>query len=134
MQRAGRANPVGPSRAAHSSAPRFGAGHHYCVDLVRQSVGAWAPKGRDSSEAGSAAEPKKWRDWQNLVTFLRLAARTKKTVPCLRIGMSVVGLEVPHVHVHLIPLNSMDDIRFTKKVKLEKEEFETLAKRISSHL
>lgn len=58
----------------------------------------------------------------------------KKAVPCLRVGMSVVGLEVPHVHVHLIPLHTMDDIRFTKKVLLNKEEFEELAKRISKHL
>ena len=58
----------------------------------------------------------------------------KKAVPCLRVGMSVVGLEVPHVHVHLIPLHTMDDIRFTKKVLLNKEEFEALAKRISKHL
>ena len=58
----------------------------------------------------------------------------KKAVPCLRVGMSVVGLEVPHVHVHLIPLHTMGDIRFTKKVLLNKEEFEALAKRISKHL
>ena len=58
----------------------------------------------------------------------------KKAVPCLRVGISVVGLEVPHVHVHLIPLHTMDDIRFTKKVLLNKEEFEELAKRISKHL
>ncbi len=58
----------------------------------------------------------------------------KKAVPCLRVGMSVVGLEVPHVHIHLIPLHTMDDIRFTKKVLLNKEEFEELAKRISKHL
>jgi len=55
-------------------------------------------------------------------------------VPCKRIGVSVIGLEVPHVHIHLIPLNSMDDARFISKVKFEKEEFEALAKRINSFL
>ena len=63
-----------------------------------------------------------------------VAIALKKAVPCLRVGMSVVGLEVPHVHVHLIPLHSMDDIRFTNKVKLEKEEFKSIAKRISARL
>ena len=45
----------------------------------------------------------------------RVAKALEKTVPCERIGMSVIGLEVPHVHVHLIPINFMDDMRFTKK-------------------
>lgn len=70
-----------------------------------------------------------------LMEFSRsVAIALKKAVPCLRIGMSVVGLEVPHVHVHLIPLHTMDDIRFTSKVKVKKEEFEVLAKRISDHI
>lgn len=58
----------------------------------------------------------------------------EKAVPCKRVGMSVIGLEVPHVHVHLIPLNSMEDARFTNKVSLEKEEFEAIAKRIREQL
>ena len=70
-----------------------------------------------------------------LMKFSRTVAKAlEKTVECKRIGMAVVGLEVPHVHVHLIPLHTMDDIRFTKKVLLNKEEFEELAKRISKHL
>lgn len=73
--------------------------------------------------------------YMGLMEFSRkVAIALKKAVPCLRVGMSVVGLEVPHVHVHLIPLHSMEDIRFTTKVKLKKEEFEALAKRISDHL
>ncbi|MGQ7946275.1 HIT family protein [Flavobacterium sp. WC2509] len=64
----------------------------------------------------------------------KVAIALEKTVPCLRIGMSVVGLEVPHAHVHLIPLNTMDDIRFQKKVVLSKEEFEALAQDIKSNL
>ncbi len=70
-----------------------------------------------------------------LMSFSRKVAKAlEKTVPCKRIGVAVVGLEVPHVHVHLIPINEMDDMRFTKKVKLEKEEFEQLAKDINSNL
>ncbi|OIQ17646.1 MAG: HIT family protein [Flavobacterium sp. MedPE-SWcel] len=64
----------------------------------------------------------------------KVAHAIEKTVPCKRVGMSVVGLEVPHVHVHLIPLNEMDEMRFINKVKLEKEEFEALAKNINSNL
>ncbi|HEX9826303.1 MAG TPA: HIT family protein [Flavobacteriaceae bacterium] len=70
-----------------------------------------------------------------LMEFARsVAIALEKAVPCKRIGVSVIGLEVPHVHVHLIPLHSMDDSRFISKVKLEKEEFEALAKRINSFL
>lgn len=58
----------------------------------------------------------------------------KKAVPCLRVGMAVVGLEVPHVHVHLIPLQTMDDIRFTNKVSLNQEEFEAIAQKIAAQL
>lgn len=64
----------------------------------------------------------------------RVAAALEKTVPCKRIGIAVVGLEVPHAHVHLIPLNHMDEMRFIDKVSLSKEEFEALAKDIQSNL
>jgi histidine triad (HIT) family protein len=57
----------------------------------------------------------------------RVAIGLEKAVPCKRIGMAVVGLEVPHAHVHLIPLQDMDDMRFERKVKLTPEEFEALA-------
>lgn len=70
-----------------------------------------------------------------LMEFARsVAIALEKAVPCKRIGVSVIGLEVPHTHVHLIPLNSMDDARFISKVKMEKEEFEALAKKINSYL
>ena len=59
-----------------------------------------------------------------------VAKAIEKTIPCERVGMSVIGLEVPHVHVHLIPLNTMEDIQFTKKVKLSNEEFLDLATKI----
>lgn len=64
----------------------------------------------------------------------KVAAALEKTIPCKRIGMSVIGLEVPHAHVHLIPLNEMDEMRFQNKVKLAHEEFEALAKSISLNL
>lgn len=70
-----------------------------------------------------------------LMQFSRqVAIAIEKTVPCKRVGMAVVGLEVPHVHVHLIPLNDMDDMRFSKKVSMTAEEFEALAKAISENL
>jgi len=70
-----------------------------------------------------------------LMKFSRkVAIALEKTVPCKRVGVAVVGLEVPHTHVHLIPLNEMDEMRFINKVKLEKEEFEALAKAIAANL
>jgi histidine triad (HIT) family protein len=64
----------------------------------------------------------------------KIAIALEKTVPCKRVGMAVVGLEVPHAHVHLIPLNEMDEMRFHNKVSLSKEEFEALAKSIQANL
>jgi histidine triad (HIT) family protein len=70
-----------------------------------------------------------------LMEFARsVAIALEKAVPCKRVGMTVIGLEVPHVHVHLIPLNSMEDARFLNKVSLNKEEFEAIAKQISDRL
>ena len=64
----------------------------------------------------------------------KIATALEKTVACKRIGMAVIGLEVSHAHVHLIPLNNMDEMRFEQKVKLTPEEFEELAKQIASNL
>ena len=70
-----------------------------------------------------------------LMKFSRNVAKAlEKSIDCKRIGVAVVGLEVPHTHVHLIPINEMDDMRFQKKVKLTSEEFENLAKKISENL
>ncbi|PWH83634.1 HIT family protein [Algibacter marinivivus] len=70
-----------------------------------------------------------------LMQFSRtVALALKKAVPCKRIGVSVIGLEVPHAHVHLIPLQSMDDARFIQKTKLSSEDFEVLAETIKSYL
>lgn len=70
-----------------------------------------------------------------LMQFSRkIAIALEKAVPCKRIGMSVIGLEVPHAHVHLIPLNEMDEMRFQNKVSLSKEEFEALVQKIQENL
>ncbi len=61
----------------------------------------------------------------------RVAKAIEKAVPCERVGMSVIGLEVPHVHVHLIPLHNMADATFSKKEKLTAEEFDNIAKEIA---
>ena len=73
--------------------------------------------------------------YTGLMVFARkVAIALEKAVPCKRVGVSVIGLEVPHVHVHLIPLNAMGDIDFKHKVSLQKEEFERLATAIRSNL
>ena len=74
------------------------------------------------------------KQYNELMDFTyRVAKAIEKTVPCKRIGMSVIGLEVPHVHVHLIPINTMADMQFMQKVKLSQEEFAALAEKISAH-
>jgi histidine triad (HIT) family protein len=70
-----------------------------------------------------------------LLEFSRtVALGLRKAVPCKRIGMSVIGLEVPHVHVHLVPLNVMEDATFGKKEQIDAEEMATLAKHIAANL
>lgn len=74
-------------------------------------------------------------DYEDLMNFSnKIAKALKKTVSCERIGISVIGLEVPHAHVHLIPLNSMEDITFKKKIKMSDQEFKDLAETIKSFL
>jgi histidine triad (HIT) family protein len=71
-----------------------------------------------------------------LMVFAKKIARAiDKSVPCTRVGVAVVGLEVPHAHIHLIPLNSIQDIDFSRpKMKLEKEELEAIAAKIRYNL
>ncbi len=72
-------------------------------------------------------------DYMSLMAFSRkVALALEKVVDCKRIGVSVIGLEVPHVHVHLIPLTTMEDARFINKTSMSSEELEALAQKINA--
>lgn len=73
--------------------------------------------------------------YNGLMSFSRrVAIAIEKAIPCKRVGVSVIGLEVPHVHVHLIPLHSMEDARFVTKARLSSEEFQEIANTIKAQL
>jgi histidine triad (HIT) family protein len=62
----------------------------------------------------------------------KVAMAIEKAIPCARIGVAVIGLEVPHAHIHLVPMNTMNDVNFKNpKLKLSPEEFSKIAKKIS---
>lgn len=74
-------------------------------------------------------------DYNKLMIFSKKVANALEiSISCKRIALSVIGLEVPHVHVHLIPLNSMSDMDFSKSIQLEKKDFENLALKINSNI
>jgi histidine triad (HIT) family protein len=75
-------------------------------------------------------------EFSNLWQFASTVAKgLKKAVPCLRVGISVIGLEVPHAHIHLVPMNSMGDINFSKtKLNPSKEELEEISESIKSQI
>lgn len=65
----------------------------------------------------------------------KIAAAIKAAYPCNRIGIAVLGLEVPHAHIHLVPMDSMEDINFKNpKLKFSPEEFSAIAAKISRNL
>lgn len=65
----------------------------------------------------------------------KVAVALEQAVPCKRIGMAVIGLEVPHTHIHLVPLNSMGDINFTKsKLSLSAEVMKSIAEKIRKEI
>ena len=64
----------------------------------------------------------------------RIAPAIERAVPCKRIGVAVIGLEVPHAHIHLIPLNSMADMDFSSKMKPSQEELAETAEKIRQEL
>ncbi len=72
----------------------------------------------------------------DLHIFAQVVAKAvKKAIPCLRVGVAVIGLEVPHAHLHLVPLASMADLNFSNpKLKLEKSEMEEIAQKIREAL
>jgi len=66
--------------------------------------------------------------YMGLMAFSRKVGKAiERAVPCERVGFTIIGLEVPHVHVHLIPLHSMSNATFQNKVQLSREEFEEVA-------
>ena len=70
--------------------------------------------------------------FKELIGFSRdVALAIKKTIPCEKVALSIVGLEVPHVHVHLIPITAIKDVTFINKVKLDKDEFISTAEKIA---
>ncbi|WP_405330399.1 HIT family protein [Leeuwenhoekiella sp. LLG6367-2.1] len=74
-------------------------------------------------------------DYLQLMSFSRkVAIALEKVIDCKRIGVSVIGLEVPHVHVHLIPLTTMEDARFIEKKSFTSDEFKELAAKINAAL
>lgn len=73
------------------------------------------------------------REW--LVFAKPIAKAIETSFPCNRCGMSVVGLEVPHAHMHLVPINSIDDLNFSRpKLKLSEDQFKQIQKKITERL
>lgn len=69
-----------------------------------------------------------------MVFAKNIAKAIEQTIPCKRIGVAVVGLEVPHAHIHLIPINSISDINFSHKIKISNEELAKIAEGIRGKL
>ncbi len=76
------------------------------------------------------------QDFSSLFAFAqKVAIAIKEVVPCKRVGIAVLGMEVPHAHIHLIPLNQESDLDFKKeKLKLSTSEMEQISKQISSKI
>ena len=74
-------------------------------------------------------------EFQSLHLFSkRVAKAIEKTIPCIRIGIAVIGLEVPHAHIHLVPLHELGSLNFSKVRKsYSKQEFETTAQEINNN-
>jgi histidine triad (HIT) family protein len=75
-------------------------------------------------------------EYQELMSFSKKIAKAiRKAIPCERVGMTVIGLEVPHAHIHLVPINNVNDINFAKeKLKFSEDEFKSIAELISNNL
>lgn len=73
-------------------------------------------------------------DFKNLWSFAQeVAKKIEKVIPCKRVGVAVVGLEVPHAHIHLVPLNTIGDLNFTnERLKLSPEEYQEIQEKISN--
>ena len=75
-------------------------------------------------------------DLSGIMAFAKKIAKAiKKTVPCKRVGVAVIGFDVPHAHIHLIPMQGMQDIDFSRpKLKLSQEEFQSIAVEIAGNM
>jgi histidine triad (HIT) family protein len=75
-------------------------------------------------------------DLSEMILFAKNVSKAiRRSVPCKRIGMAVIGLEVPHAHIHLVPMSTADDLNFTRqKLKPSQEELADMAKKIKSNL
>lgn len=70
-----------------------------------------------------------------MVFAKKVAVAIRKTIPCVKVGVAVLGLEVPHAHIHLVPMNSEKDMNFSnKKLELTQEEFESVAAAIAANM
>ena len=70
----------------------------------------------------------------HIVFAKRVAAATKKAIPCVKVGMCVMGLEVPHAHIHLIPMQTEGDMNFRKEhLKLDAEEMKAICEKIAAN-
>tara|TARA_X000000950_G_scaffold64330_1_gene78849 strand:+ start:1069 stop:1458 length:390 start_codon:yes stop_codon:yes gene_type:complete len=75
------------------------------------------------------------KNLSELIIFSKKVANAiKKAVVCKRVGMSVIGLEVPHVHVHLVPINNMDDMSFDSKISMTDSQFIETMNKIKSYI
>lgn len=76
------------------------------------------------------------KDLGEMMIFAKkVAAAIKKTIPCVKVGVAVLGLEVPHAHIHLVPMNSEKDMLFSnKKLELTEEEFASVAASIAANM
>ena len=73
--------------------------------------------------------------YSHLMEFAkRIAVALEQAVPCKRVGMAIVGLEVPHAHIHLIPINEMHEMSFQTKVIMKEDEMISLVEKIKSKL
>ena len=74
--------------------------------------------------------------YNGLMVFAKqVSVAIKQAIPCNRVGLCVIGLEVPHAHIHLIPINTINDMSFSnEKLKLTKEEFEEIATEIRRYI
>lgn len=78
-------------------------------------------------------DPKDYGDLMNFAA--KIAVAIKKEIPCIKVGMAVIGLEVPHAHVHLVPLNHIGDLNFSNdRVVIPEDEMRSISKAIAQHL